>query len=653
MSHDNSDTVSGEKTRNMVMNSPEMNTTFLGVTPGRGGRKDIGIPDRYRNLNVLVPGAIGEGKTQATVHAVLSDIRKGNGVLAAGPKGDFINEILAKVPEDRLDDVLYINPRFNPALNVLEPVAENRLPDEVLANQKAMITDELVQLFEQRSENFGGRYANIFKALLRAHLQLNIEEGESNTLMDVYQCVRSDDREDQLERLKSKISDPILRDDLDFAKELNDSDLDPIAHRIREFATETVRPMIAAEESSVDFVEVVDEGNIVLVEVQKGELGLDVAQSTVSIVLSKLWSAIQSQVVKPEEERENFYLYLDEFQNFGTSDSVLSTMLTEGREYGLGCWLVTQLLNREEISRDFRETVLTNTQSKLVFRTESSDAKQLADSLNGVDRERLDNLNSYNAFLQVPSKGSRPNADRVETYPPWNPDRSREEVEELKEELAVGSDTGSVGFEAEAVDETGESVTAGSSLHDTVLDAASTRLEELPNVQSVAITEQGEGVSKPDGIVFYESGQKAYVEVELSSLSKPAKVLTNLRRADEAGAECIFAVQEGDRDRLENIVEDPVNRSGDEHEDDDGSFSYYRDGDGGEYDEIGFVDDADYQVLEITEEEVMAVQHDLEDLCPFIDERPKEKLEEDNGCLARRDDGYCLELERECVLDYQ
>ena len=139
--------------------------------------------------------------------------------------------------------------------------------------------------------------------------------------------------------------------------------------------------------------------------------------------------------------------------------------------------------------------------------------------------------------------------------------------------------------------------------------------------------------------MIFPDRSNAYIEAEQSTLTKPAKVLTNYHRAAEDDKQVIFVVESGDGERLREIVEDPVNRQGDTHEDDSGSFDYYRTEDGEFGDEkISRIEDAEYRVLEVSP------QSD----CPRLDEKSKEELQEQ--CIHRDPDGYCNALDEPCVL---
>jgi len=226
------------------------------------------------------------------------------------------------------------------------------------------------------------------------------------------------------------------------------------------------------------------------------------------------------------------------------------------------------------------------------------------------------------------------------TFPPWNADRKQ--VEKIKQQQAVGTEPVS---EPEVVPSLGKAANSGGKTHTRLLIGAKENLEERGF--KVDLLYQDVGGEKPDGQVHLPDGKIAHLEVEDSTLSKPGKVLKNLQRAADQGRECIFVVKEGDKEKLENIVSDPVNRRGNNHEDQNGSYSHYTDIDGGLITDPGQLQDTGYRVLELTEND-LTTREQTEKECPELDNNSREDLE--NFCLYRTDSGYCTELETGCVL---
>lgn len=575
-----------------LVKSENSRKTYLGThTSLIGVEENVGIPDEKRLIHVLNTGPTGHGKTQLMVHAALQDIHKGHGLCMAIPKGDAIDQILGKLPEDRIDDVHYINPAGDsvPAINVLEPYTTQGMTDAQKENQKEIIVSDLIDLFKRQSENWGDQFGRILETLLRAHLDLNIYRDESNSLVDVFRCVIS---EEALTELIDRTEDTVTREQLVRVREDTTSyQLEPLQRRLNDFVmNSTIRKIVSGKTSTINFQKAVNDEKIVLVDIQKGEIGDTVSELMGSIVITKIWAAAQSRITQPVEERVPFYLYVDELQNFASEGSAVAKMLSEAREYGLGCWLSTQYLSNLD-SDTMRESVINNCRTKVVFSPLGTyHERRLIDLLNGIDKTQLEGLGEYRAALQTPGNRQQRSAVIFDTYPPWDGDP--EQVQEIKQIRAVTGSTPTVPLEQSL----GKGTNAGGETHTRLLTEAKERLKER-GIQ-VDLLYQSEGHSKPDGKAILPDGSKAYLEAEHSTLTKPAKVLHNLQRAVENGVECIFIVEQGNAEKLEDILRDPVNRNGTDHRDDYGTYSYYTD-ENGEFTNLERIRKAEYRITEV------------------------------------------------------
>lgn len=638
-----------EQVQTLIQNSADTEQMYLGTRRDRvhGGENPFTIEDAKRAMHTLMIGPTRSGKTQSMVHAALQDAEKGNGFCMIIPKGNALDELLAKLPEDRLDDVHYINPEgvgTNPAntdiagINVLEPHNADELSQVQREKQVDLIVSDLLGLFRRQSESWGDRFGRNLKVLLQAHINLNIDRGESNTLLDVYDCVTSvsDDSEggSAFNELIDKTDDHILRKQLRRARdEIQKHGAGPIERRLSDFTgSKTIRNVIAAKTSAVDFKQVVDNDEIVLVDIQKGSLSDTAVELIGSIVITQVWAAAQSRINQPEEERDLFTLYVDELHNFAGEGSNLAKILAEAAEYRLGCWLVTQYLR--QLDSALQNAVISNCRTKMVFEPgDSREFNQLIGMFRGLEQSDLRELGEYRAAVQVPSSHEREEARIIDTLPPWEADRDN--LQELKQQVVAVSDDRT---ELEDSSYVGETAAAGGEKHFELLEAARQQLEDEHPGAVVDLWSQA-GESKADGQVIFSDRKNAYIEAEQSTLTKPGKVLTNYHRAAEDDRKVIFVVESGEADRLEQIVSNPVNRQRDTHEDDSGSFDYYQteDGEFGE-EKIEEIEDTDYRVLEISP------QSD----CPMLDQMSEDELIE--HCIHRDPDGFCNALDEPCVL---
>ncbi|PSP57015.1 conjugal transfer protein [Halobacteriales archaeon QH_7_66_36] len=631
-----------EETRKLIESTENLNTTYVGTRESQlDVEENVGLNDEYRQTHILNIGPTGFGKSQLLAHVALQDAEKDHGLCLINPKGSLIDELLAKLPEDRLDDVIYINPAQDPVtpINVLEPQVTEDMNTAQLENQKEIIVSDLIDLFKRQSENWGDQFGRVLETLLRAHLDLNIKQNSSKTLVDVFRCVI---QEEPLTDLIDQTEDSVIREQLVRVKEdMTSYEMEPLQRRLNDFVMNpTIRRVIGAEESGLDFREAVNNGKIILVDIQKGEVGSTVSELVGSIVITKVWAAAQSRITQPEEQRTPFFLYVDELQNFAGEGSNFTKILSEAREYRLGCWLATQYLH--QLSPEMRRAVTNNCRTKICFNPSGSeDINRITGMLQGIQKQELKGLGKFRAVIQKPSEKNQRDAVKFDTYPPWEADHS--DVDKIKEEKAAAHTSKKTQVQLDQ--SLGNQANAGQETHQELLAAAKQDLEKRGF--QVNLLYQDHEEEKPDGHVHLPDNEVAHLEAEHSTLTKPGKVLKNLKRGLEQGREVFFVVEEGKAAKLENIVSDPVNRRGSEYEDQEGSYSHYTSEDGEPITEIEELKEAEYRILELAGEE-LEEQDEVENECPELEHNEREDLE--NFCLYREEDGFCSALETQCVL---
>jgi len=540
-----------QSVQRLFQNSGDISTTYVGSRTSKlGVEENITLDETHRLTHVLNIGPTGHGKTQLLTHAALQDAEKDRGLCIINPKGDLIAAYIAKLHDDRIDDIIYINPAQEPVtpINVLEPYITEEMNTAQKENQKEIIISDLIDLFKRQSENWGDQFGRVLETLLRAHLDLNIKQTESNTLIDVFQCVTQDNH---LTKLEERVQDPVISEHLIRIKQdLSSYDMNPLQHRLNDFVMNpTIRRVIGTSDSSINFRDAVNNGKIILVDIQKGEVGETVSNLVGSIVITKIWAAAQSRITQSIDHRTPFYLYVDEIQNFAGEGSNFTKILGEAREYRLGCWLATQYLH--QLNTDMRRAVTNNCRTKIFFEPSGSeDLGRITDILKGIDKSTLNALGKYRAALQKPSERTQRGAITFDTYPPWKGDYSQVNQIKQKQTAAVGTAS-----EMEFQQSLGNQANAGGEKHQELLAEAKKQLDERGF--QATLLHQGHEEEKPDGHVLLPDGERANLEAEHSTLSKPAKVLRNLRRGHEEGREVFFIVEEGKENQVRNHTRKP------------------------------------------------------------------------------------------------
>jgi len=631
-------------TKTWIQTSNDHTHTYLGTHQSTLGIDEhVGIPDTQRLMHTLNIGPTGAGKSQLMLHAALQDAYKDHGLALIVPKGRLIDEFLAKLPADRLDDIIYINPNKQrvPAINVLNPYTTPSMTDAERDTQQNLIIDDITAIFRRLSQDWGERWGRNLRTLLHTHIHLNAEHNAQNTLMDVFRCVTD---KDALQDLLDQVHQPLLYEELTEIQQLSDREMEPLQRRFRDFLeSSTVRRVITQQENTVNFQDILNDGKILLVDVQKGQLGTTAATLIGGIIITRIWSAAQSRITLPEDQRQPFYLYIDELHSFSGEGSNFQTMLSEAREYKLGCFLATQYLR--QLERDMRSALIANCRTKIFFDPSSSeDFGQITNLLQGISKDELKHLGNYRAALHRPDTHRTQDTVLIDTYPPWETDmeQAHSRKQALLDQYDILED-----HTAAITGQKGESAAAGGEFHADLLEAAHRYFTDEYDWQVNLLYQDGD--ERPDGHIM-ANGETKHLEAEHSTLSKPAKVLHNLQRAAEQGQECVFVVEHGNGQKLANILADPVNRRGDMHEDETGTYSYYT-ADDEPFTAIDAVADAAYTIYTVRDDDVAPFNPAETPDCPELAHTDRASLVE--FCLYRDEDGYCSQLGQPCVLNME
>jgi len=395
---------------------PPVNLPEEGIVMGesvyRGSTEPVRILREDRRRHVYVIGQTGSGKTTIMVNMIIQDIKNGEGCCFVDPHGDAIDDILANIPPERADDVVL----FSPA-DFERPLGLNLLEfDPKYPEQKTFVINEFIQILDKLYDlrSTGGP---MFEQYLRNALLLIMDDPESgSTLMEVSKVLADEDfRKYKL----SKSRNPVVRDF--WIKEAQKAGGDAalanmvpyITSKLNQFiANDIMRPIIGQQQSAFNVRELMDNKKILLVKLSKGQLGDLNAYLLGLIIVGKLTMAALSRGDLPESQRSDFYLYIDEFQNFIT-DSI-ATILSEARKYRLdltiGHQYIGQLTPRAGDTK-VREAVFGNVGTIVSFRVGVDDAEMMARQMAPVFTEYdVINIEARNAYVRllINNTASRP-----------------------------------------------------------------------------------------------------------------------------------------------------------------------------------------------------------------------------------------------------
>lgn len=364
----------------------------------------LGSDDRKRHIYVV--GQTGTGKTTLLKTMILEDMRRGEGLCVIDPHGDLYHELLEKIPESRIDDVVLIDPTdadYPAALNLLE--CKNQV-------QRYFLAQEFVGIIRRLMQDEYGRDTQMIGPIFFQHMRMNLLLAMSNpddpgTLLEFYSIYQS--RNYWKRWIPLKIKDPILESWVnsvlpgqDYTKFTSDGPTMGayIGSKFEAFVFEPLlRNVFGQKRNLVDFRTIMDEGKILLVNLAKGELTEENSRLLGMILMAKLMMAAMGRVTIPESKRRQFNLYVDEFQSIATSSFV--TLLSEARKFGLSLVLANQFLTQIHDTK-ILEAVFGNVGTIISFRLGQEDAQILERKfLPSLNQFNLTNLPNWRAYIST------------------------------------------------------------------------------------------------------------------------------------------------------------------------------------------------------------------------------------------------------------
>jgi hypothetical protein len=383
------------KTAPVASEVPSKDGTFMGFGQYRGVKRQVCIDFEDRRRHVYIIGKTGVGKSVLLHDMAIQDIKAGYGVCVIDPHGDLIENIIKYVPAERAEDVIYFDPADTErpmGLNLLESNTEE---------QKHFMTTAIINLMyklydPQRTGIIGPRFEH---AVRNAMLTVMSEEG--STFIEVVR-VLTDAK--YVQELLPKVQDPIVRrywtDQIAQTSDFHKSEvLDYIVSKFGRFVTnKTMRNIIGQSVSAFDFRRVMDEGKILLINLSKGKLGEENSNFLGLVLIPKILVAAMSRQDMPEDQRRDFFLYVDEFQNFATPD--FATILSEARKYHLNLTVANQFIG--QMDEEVKNAVFGNVGSLISFRVGVTDASYLSHEFQPVFGESdLINVDRYHAYMKT------------------------------------------------------------------------------------------------------------------------------------------------------------------------------------------------------------------------------------------------------------
>lgn len=403
---------------------------ILGRNLYRGEERVIRVKTDDRRRHLYIIGQTGTGKSTLLLSMIKQDIEDGEGVAFLDPHGDSVEKILSFIPKERAEDVIYFNPPDleRPfGLNVLE--FDPKYPE-----QKSFAVNEMINIFDKLYDLklTGGP---IFEQYARNAMLLIMEDPDSgSTLLEVPRVLAdSNFRRYKLDRCKDITVKHFWEKEAEKAGgESALANVVPyVTSKMNMFlSNDIMRPIVCQQKSTIDFRKIMDEKKIFLANLTKGKLGGPNSALLGLIITGKFLMAALSRIDIPEEERIDFHLYLDEFQNFTTES--IGTILAEARKYKLCLTIAHQFIG--QLEEKIKNSVFGNVGSMISFRIGAEDAEFVVKQYEPVfSQNDLINIDNFNAYLKLLIDGQTTRPFNILIYPPQKGDPK---VAEMAKELS-------------------------------------------------------------------------------------------------------------------------------------------------------------------------------------------------------------------------
>lgn len=384
---------------------------YIGKSIYRGITKPIYLQKTDRRRHMYIIGKTGVGKSEFLKDMILQDIRNGEGVCFIDPH-DTIDQILPLIPPERAEDVILFDPSDTArpmGLNMLEAGNEEQKHFIV-----ASVIGLMYKLFDPHQTGIiGPRFEH---AVRNAMLTVMAEKG--NTFIEVVRILTDPSF---VQELLPKVNDPMVRrywtDQMAQTSDFHKSEvLDYIVSKFGRFVTnKMMRNMIGQSQSAFSFREVMDNRKILLISLAKGKIGEENSNFLGLVLVPKILSAAMSRQDMSQDQRQDFYLYVDEFQNFATPD--FATILSEARKYRLNLTVANQFIGQME--EDIKNAIFGNVGTIVSFRVGVTDANYLQHEFQpNITEGDLINVERYHAYVKTQIN--------EEPFPPFSLDLTRD-----------------------------------------------------------------------------------------------------------------------------------------------------------------------------------------------------------------------------------
>ncbi len=404
---------------------PKKDITYFGKTNFRNTDRLFGVKRKDRRQHMYVLGKSGTGKSVLLSNMIIQNIQNGEGVCVIDPHGELVEGILESIPPHRVKDVVYFNPAdtdYHIGFNVIQ-IDDPRYKHLVASGLMGIFTKIWANAWSARMEYI---LNNAILALL---------DTPGSTLLGIPRLLVD---KDYRQTIVNNLRDPVVKafwihEYEAWRDQFRNEAIAPIQNKVGQFlSTSIIRNVVGQSKSTIDIFDIMNSGKIFLVNVSKGRVGEDNSALLGGMLITKIQLAAMERVRIPEDERKDFYLYVDEFQNFATDS--FANILSEARKYRLNLTLAHQYIGQliTDTSTAVRDAVFGNVGTMIVFRVGAADAEFLEKEFEPeFTPQDIVNLPNYNIYLKLMVDGITSRPFSATTLPPIKIENSKDVVEKI------------------------------------------------------------------------------------------------------------------------------------------------------------------------------------------------------------------------------
>jgi len=351
----------------------------------------FGIKEVDRRKHLYIIGKTGTGKSTTIANMAINDMKNGRGLAVIDPHGDLSEILLNYVPSHRINDIAYLDPSDSEHPFHMNPLeVKNPTYRELVASGIVSIFYKLYHM------SWGPRLEYILRNTI-----LTLTRVPQSTFLDIPEILTN---ELYRQKIIAKLEDQVLKNFWvnefnKFTPRLHSESTSPILNKVGQFlSSQTIRNIVGHPTSTIDLETMMNEGKIVIVNLSQGKLGEDSSALLGAMMITKMQLAAMNRVYLPEEQRRDFYLYVDEFQNFATQSFI--KILSEARKYRLNLTLANQYIG--QIDEDVQKAIFGNAGSLISFGVGAADARLLTHEFGTkYEEQELVNLGNYQIILKL------------------------------------------------------------------------------------------------------------------------------------------------------------------------------------------------------------------------------------------------------------